>query len=139
MKIGIDLDGVITLLGFINPSVKLPQWLYVLLAPIILLMHPCQKKELNNIETNGHTIIVVSARPRWFENLTKTWLKYHGIPFEKIHCVGFGKGTRQRKLKIIEQEKIEIFIENDEKIREFLNHNSIKTISSLNQLNGLLT
>jgi uncharacterized HAD superfamily protein len=137
MKIGVDLDGVITPVGFINPSVRLPQWLYILFIPIILLILPTKRKELRKIKVQGHTIIIISARPKWCENLTRIWLKYHWVSFTKIYCVGFGKGTKQRKLQIIEKEEIEIFIDNDRKIKKFLQKNSIKVIS-FGQLNGWL-
>ena len=137
MKIGIDIDGVITPVGFVNPSLKLPRWLYIVLCPIILLMIPDKKEELKKIAIN-HEIIVISARPEWSKNLTELWLKYHKIPFGKVYCIGFGKGTKQRKLKIIEKEEVEIFIENDERTRNFLRVNSVEVISGFNQLNGKL-
>jgi len=94
MKIGVDLDGVITPIGFINPSVKLSQWLYILLIPIMLLILPTKGRELRKIKSQGHTIIIVSARPKWCEKLTIMWLKYHWVSFTEIYCVGFGKGTK---------------------------------------------
>jgi uncharacterized HAD superfamily protein len=137
MKIGIDLDGVITPIGLINPSLNLPRWLYIFVVPIILLMIPDKKEELKRIATN-HEIIIISARPKWSQKLTEKWLRYHKIPFDKIYCVGFGKGTKQRKLKIIEKEGIKFFVDNDSRITKFLNGNSIKVISELKLLNGVL-
>jgi len=137
MKIGIDLDGVITPLGLINPSLKLPRWLYIFIIPIILLMVPDKKEELKKIAAN-HEIIIISARPKWSQNLTEKWLRYHKISFSKVYCVGFGKGTKQRKLKIIEKEGIEFFVDNDSRVTKFLNGNSVKAISELESLNGLI-
>ena len=134
MKIGIDLDGVITPIGLINPSVKLPRWLYIFIVPIILLIVPNKKEELKKIAAN-HEIIIISARPDWSKNLTEKWLRYHQIPFSKVYCVGFGKGTRQRKLKVIKKESVELFIEDDNKTRRFLNGNSVKVISEFEPLN----
>jgi len=136
MKIGIDLDGVITPIGLINPSLKLPRWLYVFIIPIILLMVPNKKEELKKIAAN-HEIIIVSARPKWSKALTETWLKYHKIPYRRIYCVGFGKGTKQRKLEAIRQEGIEVFVEDNIRIRAFLNGNSVRTVSK-QLLNGQL-
>lgn len=138
MKIGIDLDGVITSVGLINPSVKLPRWLYIFLIPIVLMMIPNQKEKMKRIALNNK-LIIISARPHWFKNLTEKWLRFHEIPFDKIYCVGFGKGTKQRKLKIIKKEKIELFVDNDKRIIRFLNGNNyVKTIPELESLNGLI-
>jgi len=137
MKIGIDLDGVITSIGFINPSLKLPRWLYIFLVPIILLMIPDKKEELERVAAN-HEIIIISARPKWSQNLTESWLRYHKISFKKLYCVGFGKGTKQRKLNVIEKEGIEFFVDNDSRVTKFLNGNSVKAISELESLNGLI-
>jgi hypothetical protein len=137
MKIGIDLDGVITPLGLINPSLKLPRWLYVFIIPIILLMVPDKKEELKKIAKN-HEIIIISARPEWSQNLTESWLRYHKISFKKLYCLGFGKGTKERKLKLIKKEKIQIFVDDDRKIIDFLNGNSINAFSEFELLNGLI-
>lgn len=137
LKIGIDLDGVITPIGLINPSVKLPRWLYIFIVPIVLLMVTNKKEELKEITAN-HQIIIISARPAWCKNLTEKWLKYHQVPFDKLYCVGFGKGTKQRKLRVIEKEKIEVFVDDNSRTREFLNlnGNSVKAVSQLQSLNG---
>jgi uncharacterized HAD superfamily protein len=129
MKIGIDLDGVITPIGLINPSLKLPHWLYILLVPIILFMVPTKKEELRKIAKN-HEVVIVSARPKWSQKLTEGWLRYHRIPFKKLYCLGFGKGTKERKLKLIREEKIQIFVEDDRKILKFLKQNSINALSN---------
>jgi len=138
MKIGIDLDGIITPVGFINPDLKLPSWLYALLIPVVLMVTPNKKEELKKIALNNE-IIIISARPQGIKNLTEKWLRFHKIPFDKIYCVGFGKGTKQRKLKIIKQENIELFIDNDERTTNFLNGNGcVKTVLKLESVNGLI-
>jgi len=137
-KIGIDLDGVITSIGLINPSVKLPRWLYVFLLPVVLMVQPHQKEEIKRISLSNE-IIIVSARPRWIQNLTEKWLRFHKIPFDKIYCVGFGKGTKQRKLQIIEKEGIELFIDNDKRMIKFLNGNDrikTKAMADIKKVNG---
>lgn len=103
---------------------------------MMLLMIPCKKEELKRTEKKGYQIILISARPQWCKDLTEIWLKYHCLPFSKIYCVGFGKGTKQRKLEVIQKEGIEIFIDNDRKVRKFLHQNSIKVIEEFQQLNG---
>lgn len=137
LKIGIDLDGVITPIGLINPSVKMPRWLYIFIVPVILWMVANEKEELKKIAAN-HQIIIVSARPAWCKKLTAQWLKYHQIPFDKLYCVGFGKGTKQRKLRVIKKEKIEVFIDDNRRVTDFLKGNSINAVSDFASLSGLL-
>lgn len=134
LKIGVDLDGVITPFKFINPSIKLPQVIYILLAPISLLVPPANKAALQQLKKQGHVIIIVSARPWWFHRITESWLKLHKVTFDKLYCIGFGKGTKRRKLKIIEKEHIEIFIEDDKRIRDFLAQSSVKVAASLYEI-----
>lgn len=132
MKIGIDMDGVVAFswLGHFNPSLPLPQWLLFLGIPFILFSFPYPKKK-NIIKTlsKHHEIIFISGRPSWSLFLTKLWLKFYQIPFHKIYCVGYGKGMKERKLEIIKKEKIELFIEDDKRIIDFLKKNSIKALS----------
>jgi hypothetical protein len=130
MKIGTDLDGVLLTFKFLNPSIKLPQWLYLPLAIFALLCPPnfVIKRILQFVAKNNE-IIVISARPKWFAPLTITWLKFHRIPFNKLYCIGFGKGTKERKLEVIKKEGINIYIEDDKRIIRFLNRHSIKILA----------
>jgi hypothetical protein len=130
MKIGTDLDGVLLTFKFLNPSVKLPQWFYLPLAFLSLLFPPnFTKRRILQLLSKNNEIIIVSARPKWFEFPTKFWLKFYRIPFNKIYCVGFGKGTKERKLEIIKKEGINIYIEDDKRIIRFLNSHSIKVLT----------
>jgi hypothetical protein len=130
MKIGTDLDGVLLTFKFLNPSIKLPQWLYLPLAIFALLCPPnfVIKRILQFVAKNNE-IIVISARPKWFAPLTISWLKFHRIPFNKLYCVGFGKGTKERKLEIIRKEGIDIYFEDDKRIVQFFKKHAIKVIS----------
>jgi len=80
---------------------------------------------LKEIENSGHQIIIISARPSWMTELSERWLKRHGVPYNEIFCVGFGKGTKLRKLETIKREKIELFFDDNDRIVEFLNQNFI--------------
>ena len=95
------------------------------------------KEELKKIAAN-HQIIIVSARPAWCKNLTEKWLRYHQVPFDKLYCVGFGKGTKQRKLRVIEKENIELFVDDNSRVISFLKGNSVNATSEFKSLNGLL-
>jgi uncharacterized HAD superfamily protein len=129
-KIGIDLDGILAPIRFLNPSLKLPQWLYLPLAFLSLFFPPnfVNRKILQSLSENNE-IIIISARPKWFESPTKLWLKWYRIPYDKIYCVGFGKGTKERKLEVIKKEGISIYIEDDKRIIQFLNRHSIKVLT----------
>ena len=84
-------------------------------------------KKIREMRDWGHEIIIVSARPPWATNLTMRWLSLHRVPFDKIFCVGFGKGTKDRKLEVIKREKIKYFFDDNKKISDFLNHNFVVT------------
>ncbi len=127
MKVGVDLDGIISRAGLYNPSLRLPSWLFIFLVPLVLLMTPNKRviAGLKEIENSGHQIIIISARPSWMTELSERWLKRHGVPYNEIFCVGFGKGTKLRKLETIKREKIELFFDDNDRIVEFLNQNFI--------------
>lgn len=128
MIIGIDLDGTVSRAGLWNPSLKLPWWLFVFLVPIILILKPNKKalRKIKEMKDWGHKIIIVSARPPWSVAFTERWLIHYNVPFDKILCVGFGKGTKDRKLETIKREGIEHFFDDNQKLLEFFNHNSVR-------------
>ena len=132
--IGVDLDGTITPVGLYNPNLKLASWLFIFWLPLVLFLRPKRKvvERLSNFKKGGTKIIIVSARPSWIEGLTRILLGFHKVSFDKLYCVGFGKGTEQRKLEIIIKEGIEQFFDDDKRLVEFLNHHSIKASRSLN-------
>ena len=135
--VGVDLDGIITKVGFYNPSIRLPWRLFYLLVPVILLLKPDRVKaeKLQLIKNKGCEIIIVTARPVQLTQITKQWLIFYNIPFDSLFCVGFGKGTNERKLKVIRDEKMEVYIDNDSRAVEFMQRNSVKAVSSLDYLN----
>ena len=132
MKIGVDLDGTISRLGLYNPSLRLPGWLFFLLFPLVVLISPNKKRieKLRELKNKGDEIIVISARPAGVAGLTESWLKFHKVPFDKLFCVGFGKGTKQRKLEVIKKEGVGWFFDDDKRLVEFFNQNSIKTTTN---------
>ena len=137
MKIGIDLDGTITRVGLYNPNIRLPWWLFCLLVPFLLLLKPDKMviEKLQTLKDKGCEIVIVTARPIQLARITKQWLLSHYVPFDQLFCVGFGKGTEERKLKIINDKKIEIFIDNDQSCIEFLKNNSIKAVNKTEYFN----
>lgn len=134
-----DLDGPIYPISLVscNPSIRLPWPLFFLLVPIILFLKPDAQvvKKMQALEDQGCLILIVSATPKQFRWLRKLLLKLHHVPFKSCFCIGGGKGTKERKLKVIREEGIEIFIDDDNRVLNFLRSNSIKAISSLDHLN----
>jgi uncharacterized HAD superfamily protein len=126
--VGVDLDGTISRIGFWNPSLKLPWWLFVFLLPITILTRPDKRatRKMSEIKSWGHKIVIVSARPPWMKALTSCWLRFHRVPFDEVFCVGFGKGTGKRKLEVIKKEGIKYFFDDNKRMVEFLNHNSVE-------------
>jgi len=129
--VGVDLDGTISKAGLYNPSLKLPCWLFVFLVPIIVLTKPDKRavRRLKEFEEADCKIVIISARPPWAYKITEMWFSAHKIPFTKIFCVGFGKGTKQRKIDIIEKEGIDHFFDDDKRMANFLNQHSVKATS----------
>lgn len=137
MKIfGIDLDGSVTKAGFYNPSVRLPWWLFFVLLPLVLLQKPRRTivEKLRVLQEKGCKIIIVTARPAQLAALTKFQLLFHNVPFDAVFCVGFGKGTKKRKLEVIKREGIEMFVDDNEKCLRFLRKHSVNAVPSLNYL-----
>lgn len=125
MTIGCDIDGVITLFSR-KIRKTLPWWLFAL-----LIFVPPFKKIINILKKMGlkNKIILISARPKKVEFLTKLYLKWFEIPYEKIYLLGPGKDIEKRKLEIILQEKIDIFIDDEQEILEFLIKQGINAVS----------
>ena len=132
-KVGTDLDGIITPVGLYNPNLKLPSWLFIFWLPLVLV--PPKRKaveRLRLLKQEGTEIIIVSARPSWVKGLTKILLGFYKVPFTKLYCIGFGKGTEQRKLDIIVKEGIKQFFDDDKRLVKFLNCHFIKANTDLN-------
>ena len=108
-----------------------------LLVPVILWLKPDEAtiEKLQILKNQGCEIIIITARPIQLEGLTKKWFMSRYVPFDKLFCVGFGKGTKERKLKIIKDENIVIFIDGNKSCRDFLKKNSVNAIASIKQLN----
>ncbi len=135
--IGIDLHGTITPHSLYNPDVKLPWWLFWILVPLIRLSKPRKEvvEKMQLMEGQGYRFIVVTATPNQFFWFTKRLLKSHHVPFEDLSCVDPGKGTNERKLKVIKEKGMEIYIDSDNHVLRFMERNSVKAVSSLDQLN----
>ena len=83
------------------------------------------------MEAQGCQFIVVTSWFGQFFRFTERRLKSRHVPYLKLFCVGPGKGTNERKLKVIKDEKIEIFVDSNKRIVEFMKRNSVKAVTSL--------
>lgn len=129
-----DLDGTITPLGLNNQKRSPPWWLWSLLIPFVLMLRPKKSviKKMQLLEARGYKFIIVTSRPVQFTNFTKRLLAFYHVPFENVFCVGYGKGTNERKLKVIREQKAEIvFVDSNKRIVEFMKRNSVNAVTSL--------
>ena len=124
MKIGVDLDGTLTNFKSYKGRVNLPWWTGIWL----FLLKPNKKmvEILKKWEGQGHEIIIISGRPQRLEDSTKRWLKKYQIPFKRVILVELGDGIEKRKLRVIRQLGIEMFVDDDLWTVKFLVQNGIK-------------
>ena len=125
MTIGCDIDGTVTV-SSVRINFKLPWWIF-----IFLFFVPSAKKMIKiliSLSAN-HKIILISARPKELDFLTKWWLNRKHVPYSLLFLVGLERGIEERKLEIIQQEKIDMFIDDDEKIITFLKERGIDALS----------
>jgi uncharacterized HAD superfamily protein len=130
LRVGVDLDGTITRKTFLNPQIWLPQLLFFVLIPHFLTVTPNETivNMLKGMTDNRTKVVIVSARPPWAAKMTRWWLKKHQVPFSKLICVGFGKGTAQRKLEVIRKKNLKLFFDDEKRTVDFLTHNLVRAI-----------
>ncbi len=118
MIIGVDLDGVLTNVGLYNTETKLPWWCAIWL----IFVRPNKKMAeiVRSWRKKGNEIIIVSARPKQLEAITRWYLKKHQIPFSQLFLVGKGRGVAERKFEIIQKMGIEYFVDDDPQTVNFL-------------------
>lgn len=133
MKVGADLDGVISLFPFYNPRFRLPNWLFIFLVPFLSISPPKRKtlKALATMKAAGKEVIIITARPPWSRSLTERWLNFHKVPFDELFCVGFGPGTRERKIEVIEREGVKRYIDDDRGLVDSLKKSRIRAATHL--------
>ena len=135
--IGIDLDGTITPYGFCNPGVmKLPWWLFFFLVPFVLLFRPKKSviEKMRLARERGCRILIITSRPNQFFRFTEKLLLFYRVPFDDLFCVGFGKGSNERKLEVILREKAEAFVDSNRGVLKFMKEHSVLAFSNLDHL-----
>ncbi len=134
MKIGVDVDGTITADNICNSNIgfSLPWWLCYFLIPF-LWSKPRKEvvEKMRLMKAQGHQFIIVTRWPDHFSPRVKKSLINRGVPFDGLFCVGFTKGADERKLKVIKDEKIDIFVDSNKCFAEFLKSNSVNAVTSL--------
>ena len=113
MKIGSDIDGILTFFSYLS----LPWWISCLLAPFTLFLQPNKEmiKFLRKM-AKKHEIFIISSRPKFLTKMTRRWIERHKIPHSQVFCVG-GKG---KKIKTIKENNIRIFFDDRPKIGKLL-------------------
>lgn len=136
VKIAFDVDGTITRIGFLNPSIKLPWWLFSLLALLILFEKPDKAtvQRMQQMQARGCKFTAVTAWPRQFHRFAERFLNRHDVPFQDVFCVGPGKGTKERKLDVFLDQGISIFFEKDRRVEKFFKARSIRVVNNLDDI-----
>lgn len=125
MIIGIDLYGTITGVDFYNnPNMRLPRWLFYLKPNKAVI------EKMQMMKTRGDQFMVVTSASSQFSWFSKGLLVFHHVPFDNLFCVGEGKKANERKLKIIREKKIEIFIDNNRRTIEFMRKNLVSAVNT---------
>lgn len=125
MKIGCDIDGVITPLKM-RINFKLPWWVF-----IFLIFLPPDKKMLITLISwsTNHKIILISSRPKKLNYLTQWWLNRNYVPHSALFLGDLGPGAKERKLEIIQREKIDLYIDDDQEIVDFLRERGVNALT----------
>lgn len=86
------------------------------------------------LKARGCQLMVATRRPNQFFWFTKLWFIFNRIPLDGLFCVGFERAN-ERKLKIVQKEKIDAFIDNDPKVVQFMLENAVNAFTSLDNIN----
>lgn len=129
MLMGFDLDNTITKKNpvLFNPSIKMPWWLFLFIFPILMVIKPEKKIVcfMEALKKAGNGIVIISARPPQVLKATEKYLLRHNVPYDGLLCVGFGKGTKYRKLRAIRIMGVERFFDDDRRIVLYLKEHSV--------------
>ena len=125
VRIGVDFDGTLTRIRLNGSELsgKLCGVLFFLGLPNRKLM-----KALRYIQKEGHEIIIVSARPKCLMRFSKKWLSCKKLNYTEMIFNGV-VFQKENKLRVIKEKKIDLFVDDDRKIRGFLEENLIPVIS----------
>ena len=128
MIIGSDLDGTITLVPFNNTQIHLPWFLAIWMA----FMPPNMRmvKTLRRRQARGDKIIIVSSRPWQLKGLSAWQLKLFRVPFSDLVLVGVGGDPAAKKLSVIRQRRIEVYIDDYELVRQGLKERGFASVFS---------
>ena len=115
-KIGFDLDGVFASqdIKFLSGLDDLKKDDYNEWFRIVCEYFGSQIPLLMNDIFNGDELIIITARDKAFESLTKFWLDFYYSKNYQLHCVGYDKDTKKNKVKIMKENKITTFVDDNE-------------------------
>lgn len=129
-KIGIDFDGTLTRCN--QRAIKTLEFLRLPWSIInLLFIYSSPNKEvvkaLKKIQ-HQHQIMIISSRPRFLRGKIERFLERQGLNKVDIVCTGWLE-RKKRKLKILKETGIKVYIDNEKDIRTFLADNMIVTLS----------
>ncbi len=120
MRIGLDIDGVISKrdythmsVPFVSTAIKVVYRFFPTVLRRWALSQPLQEHiEIAQKLSQEHTVFIITARPRHLHKYTAQWLKNVAqINYEKLYCVGLENGFGQRKLDIAKEMGLDMFLD----------------------------
>jgi len=131
-KIGFDFDGTFTYcnqeLKRTLESLRIP-WSIINLLFINSRPNKRLIKALKKIQRD-YKIVIISSRPTFLRKKIENFLVTQGLQEIEIICTGWLR-RKNRKLKALKETGINVYIDNEKDIREFLKENLISTFSPL--------
>ena len=74
-------------------------------------------------------VVVITSRDPGAKSMTEWWLKfYYPETTFKLYCVGYDDGTKKRKLEVMKQEGITVFLDDSQTTIEYVRKHGIKGI-----------
>lgn len=128
--LGFDLDGVLASqnLPTLIELDKLKEEDHEKWLSIVMDYFASQVPLLTEHLFNGDKVIIITARDKDFEPLTKFWLDFwYGDNYE-LFCVGYDKDTKRRKVEIMKKMGIDKFIDDNKKWIEHIRSEGIDGI-----------
>ena len=121
--IGYDLDGVIAstmpereLKKLVEEGLDLPEFL-------------SEQWPLLTDDFFEGEVVVITARDPEVKAMTEWWLAfYYPNTTFKLHCVGYDEETKKRKLEVMKQEGITVFLDDSQTTTEFVTKHGIKGV-----------
>ena len=121
--IGFDLDGVIS---STVPESELKEMVKGGLD--LMEFYPEQWPLLSDDFFEGETVVITARDPE-AKAMTEWWLEfYYPDTTFKLHCVGYDDGTKKRKLDVMKEEGITVFVDDSQTTIAYIRKHRIKGV-----------